>query len=164
MNATTAAVALIAQMLAAVLPAQPVVATGTRVRLWLPDSVVPAQVADVAGLRIGSVAAMDSATLVLRAGTATHRVPLASLARLDVSEGRPSHRTAGAVIGGLVSGALFVGAACGFSDGSCDVNSGNVGGFLAYYAIGALPGVFIGRAVGGRMHGEERWREVWRRP
>lgn len=46
----------------------------------------------------------------------------------------------GAVIGGLTTGAAFVGAACAFSDGSCSV-SANVSGFMVYYAVGAVPGV-----------------------
>lgn len=169
MRAMRAGLALVASVcvapLGAPMAAQPVLETGTRIRIWLPDSVMPADAADRAGARIGVVARMDASTLVLRVRTSERRaVPLAVLTRIDVSAGRPTHRVAGALLGGVLSGGAFVGMACGFSDGSCAVNSGNIGGFLGYYAVGAIPGVFIGRAIGGRMQGSERWREVWRRP
>ncbi|MBL0170318.1 MAG: hypothetical protein IPP90_06220 [Gemmatimonadaceae bacterium] len=165
MRAISTGIALIAGLLATPLTAQPILSIGTRVRVWMPDSVLPIGMRDGGGIRVGTVSAMDASVLQLRSdATAPLRLPLATLTRLEVSAGRSSHRTAGAVVGGLLSGAAFVGLACGFTDGSCAVNSGNVGGFLAYYAIGAIPGVFIGRAIGGHLTGEERWREVWRKP
>jgi surface antigen len=145
--------------------AQPLLDRGTRVRVsiggGLPETGGrPQATQSLSGL----VASMDTAAIVVALGSGMERhVPLQSLLRIEVSAGHGSRRTAGTIVGGLVSGALFVGAACGFSDGSCGVSSSNVGGFLAYYAVGALPGVFIGRAIGARMQGEERWRELWRR-
>ena len=144
--------------------AQPLLTRGTRVRVSIADgSPEAARTARPTPLT-GVVSSMDATALMLVLGEGPERrVPLGALLRIDVSAGRSTRRTAGAIIGGLVSGAVFVGAACGFSDGSCGVNSSNVGGFLAYYAVGAIPGVFIGRSIGGRMQGEERWRELWRR-
>ncbi len=137
-----------------VLGAQPSPPTGTRVRLITGAGVTA----------VGTLVSMDSSAIVTRDDDAhLDTTATASLTCLQVSEGRASRATVGAVVGGLLSGGAFVGMVCGMSSGSCAVNGGNVGGFLGYYAVGAIPGVFIGRAIGGRMRGEESWSEIWRR-
>jgi hypothetical protein len=136
--------------------AQPAVSPGTRIRLALPDSASPVIATMVSG---------DANSLtVTDAARQSRRIPLAELLRVEVSEGRSTHRRAGATVGGLLGGALFATMACGFSDGSCAVSGSTVGGFLVYYAIGAIPGAMYGASVGSRRLGDEQWREVWRRP
>ncbi len=164
MNPTIATASLFAVLLASTVGAQPVMEAGTRVRVWLPDTAPTAASRNLPWSRVGHVESMDARTIVLRIdGGTTDRLSLTNLVQLDSSAGQSTHRMSGAIVGGLLSGAAFVGMVCGFSDGSCAVNGGNVGGFLGYYAIGAIPGVFIGRAVGGRMRGDDRWIVVWRR-
>jgi hypothetical protein len=34
-------------------------------------------------------------------------------------------------------------------------------GFLAYFAVGAVPGAFVGGARAARQQGPERWQQVW---
>lgn len=63
------------------------------------------------------------------------------------------------LIGGLVSGAAFVGLICAFSDGSCAIGN-EVGGFALYYATGAIPGVLVGGSIGSRMCGHEHWEPI----
>ncbi len=163
MKANLAVIALSGALLATSVGAQPVMATGTRVRAWFPDTAVPRLSRDRLVSQTGGVESMDARAIVLRVdGGTTHRVSLATLVQLDSSAGRSTHRLSGAIVGGLLSGAAFVGMVCGFSSGSCAVDGGNVGGFLGYYAVGAIPGIFFGRAVGGRMQGAERWRIVWK--
>jgi hypothetical protein len=87
-------------------------------------------------------------------------LPTGEVLRVDISRGRPNHRRRGATIGGLVSGSAFVALSCWFSDGSCRVGD-NVGGFLADFAVGAVPGAFVGGALGARQHEPERWQQVW---
>ena len=140
------------------LPAQRVLEPGTRVRVAVGGGVPGA------GLLIGTVTTMDATAIGVQMDLGPARsLPLASVLRIDVSRGRGTHRGVGAALGGVLSGAAFVVLACKFSDGSCDVGGSNVGGFMAYYAIGAIPGVFAGASIGGRYPGNERWREHWRR-
>ncbi|MHB1223949.1 MAG: hypothetical protein ACYC2G_07890 [Gemmatimonadaceae bacterium] len=141
--------------------AQPVLPAGTRVRVFTdPLAVFPGM--PERGQLTGTVVFSDPSELRLDTEPPPRRIelPVAGLRRIDVSRGRPNRRLSGGMIGGLVSGAVFVGAVCAFSDGSCDVGE-NVGGFLAYYAVGAVPGVLIGARIGARRRGPERWETVW---
>lgn len=145
--------------------AQPVLPAGTRARVVMVDSTSATSGARGRGVLTGTVVSSDSTVLLLETAPPPRRIALAvaGLQRIDVSRGRPNRRAMGAVIGGLISGAAFVGAACAFSDGSCDVR-GDLGGFLAYYAVGALPGALVGDRVGARRPGPERWKTVWTAP
>lgn len=142
--------------------AQPTLDPGSRVRIYWADT--------------GAVSALPQALI----GRVSHRtpsalsvvpdrsalevsVPLPSLLRIDVSAGRGTHAVAGGIIGGLISGGGFVALACAFANGSCRVGN-QLGGFLAYYAAGAIPGAIVGVAVGSRIPGPERWRPSWVRP
>ena len=136
----------------ATLSSQPTLPAGTRVRLVQQKPPTPL---------VGTVISWDHSTVRLTSDAGrvigVQRVDLTSVA---VSAGRSDRRVAGMLAGGLLSGAAFVGSVCAFSDGSCAID-GHLGGFLAYYAVGAIPGVFVGRAVGKRVRGPERWRELW---
>ena len=95
-----------------------------------------------------------------RADSGECALALTTVRQIDISRGRSDHRVLGGIIGGAISGGAFVAAACAFSDGSCDIGK-HVGGFIAYYAVGAIPGVLIGRSIGSRHHGAERWEVRW---
>lgn len=164
MRTHVAGFAVAAGLLAASVRAQPVLPTGSRARLWLRDTTTLPLSHDRVVSRSGVVAVVDGQVILIRLDDGeTHRVPLSAVVRADSSTGRSSRRLAGAVFGGVLTGAAFVGSSCWFSDGSCAVNGSNVSGFLVYYAVGAIPGVFIGRAIGGRIQGPERWQTVWTR-
>ena len=167
-----AGVALVTAWLAlgSPLPAQPPLATGTRLRVLVKDTLVRDGAARTdgaagGGWRIGAVVSAVPPTLTLETSPPGRRdaIPLAAVTRIDVSRGRPTRRGRGAVVGGLLSGGAFVGLACAFSDGSCRVGD-DVGGFLLYFATGAIPGVIVGRSVGSRMRGPERWETLWTAP
>ena len=141
------------------LRAQPTLNPGVRVRVYSSDSAVSSVLREAL---TGRVSRSTPSTLLLVADPSGTEVslPSHSLLRIDVSAGRGTHAVAGGVIGGLISGAGFVGLACAFSNGSCRIDN-HVGGFLAYYAVGAIPGAVVGVAMGSRMHTPERWRTIW---
>ena len=165
-------VSTIVSTFAAPLAAQPSLPRGTRVRVHAADTLLGPAVAGAPGdWRVGTVVASTPATLVFAPAPPASSGPsvapialsLADVRSIDVSLGRPDRRWTGAAIGGALSGAAFVALACAFSDGSCSVGD-NVGGFVLYYATGAVPGAIVGGVVGGRHHGPERWRQVWSAP
>jgi hypothetical protein len=144
------------------LGAQPPLRPGARVRVGMTVDSLAATPAASGGWWVGTVVSTSTRDLVLRPTPLADSVVLsmAEIRRIDLSRGRPSRRWSGAVIGGLLSGGAFAAAACAFSDGSCSV-SDNVGGFLGYYAVGAVPGVLVGGALGSRLRGRERWEQVY---
>ena len=110
---------------------------------------------------VGILKSSNQAGVVVDTGTSQPvLLPLNTVRQIDVSRGRSDRRVLGAILGGAISGTAFVAAACAFSDGSCDVGN-HVGGFIAYYAVGAIPGIFVGRSIGSRHHGAERWEVGW---
>ena len=140
--------------------AQPSMTPGTRVRIsTAPPSAVAAP---TLARHVGNFVSSTPATIVIDTGDARQpmEITIGSIRKIDVSRGRPSRKWTGALVGGLVSGGAFVGLACAFSNGSCNVGD-NVGGFLAYYAVGAIPGAIVGGAIGSRHHGAERWQQIW---
>lgn len=141
------------------LRAQPALDPGTRVRVYSVDSAVAVALRQAL---IGRVVRSRPDTLSLLPDASGLEVRLAShsLERIDVSAGRPTHAIGGGIVGGLISGGAFVALACAFSNGSCRIGH-QVGGFLAYYATGAIPGAVVGAVVGSRTHGPERWRTIW---
>ena len=140
--------------------AQLAISPGTRIRVRAADSAT-SQPGDAArGWVIGTVVANPPPALVLAAGPVRVSYDMNEVRQVDVSRGRPNRRWRGAILGGLLSGAAFTGAVCAFSSGSCDISE-DVGGFLAYYVIGAIPGAIIGGAIGARHVGKERWERVW---
>ena len=143
------------------LAAQPPLRPGARIRVRTTADSSAAPTSSI-GWRVGNVVSSTPQDLILRPSPLAEAItlPMTQIQRIDVSLGRPSHRRGGAVLGGLLSGGAFVGLACAFSDGSCKV-SDNVGGFLAYYAVGAIPGVLVGGAIGSRLRGPERWKRVY---
>lgn len=155
------ALAILIVVPGSIVRAQPPMAPGTRVRV----SVAPPGAAEQAPWRVGRFLSRTPTTFVVDTGNAREPIGIAigTIRQIDVSRGRPSRRWTGAVIGGLVSGGAFVALACAFSNGSCNVGD-NVGGFLAYYGAGAIPGAIVGGAIGSRHHGAERWRQVWAPP
>jgi hypothetical protein len=87
---------------------------GTRVRVWVPETVRQEQAPDRRQLLRGTVESIDGATLRLRVpGTAgSLAIPRASVRRLDVSEGVSRgasmfERAAGAALGGAITFALM---------------------------------------------------------
>ena len=141
------------------LAAQPSLRPGARIRVRTTADTLAATPAE---WRVGTVVSSTARALILRPAPLADSVvvPMTEIRRIDLSLGQPSHRRTGAVIGGLLSGAAFVGLACAFSDGSCRVGD-NVGGFLGYYAVGAVPGALVGGALGARHRGRERWEQVY---
>ena len=148
----------LALLFAAGLAAQPAMSPGARVRVTGRASVF----AGDASPHIGTVTSSggDALTFLPEFSADTLRLRYADLARMDVSRGRKDRKVRGAVLGGLITGAGFVSLACAFSNGSCDIGQ-DVGGFLAYFAVGAVPGVILGVIVGSGMRGPEQWRTVW---
>ena len=143
--------------------AQPPLRQGTRVRVFTSsDSLAPRGNAVSRAWIAGTVVSSTPEALVLRPAPLSEpvAVPTRNVLQVDISRGRPNHRWRGATIGGLLSGGAFVALACWFSDGSCNVGD-NVGGFLGYFAVGAIPGAFVGGARGARQQGPERWQQVW---
>lgn len=141
------------------LRAQPTLDPGTRVRIYSADSIAASALRQA---RIGRVSRSTPSALSLIPDQSALEVsvPSQSLVRIDVSAGRGTHAVAGGVIGGLITGGGFVALACAFANGSCRI-SNQVGGFLAYYAVGAIPGAVVGAVLGSRMQGPERWRTIW---
>lgn len=127
------------------LAGQPPLAEGARVRL----TVLPPATSPVIG-----VIRRDQAPWL--------GVAPSALQRIDVSAGYRTHKWSGAAIGGVLTSVAFVQLACALSNGSCDPGQ-DVGGFLAYAAVGAIPGALVGGAIGSRLRGTERWRVVWTR-
>jgi hypothetical protein len=150
-------------LLAAPIAAQPPLTQGTRVRVFArADSLTRPAGAVSRGWIAGTVVSSTPEALVLSPAPLSEPVvlPTQDVLRIDVSRGRPNHKWRGATIGGLLSGSAFVALSCWFSDGSCNVGE-NVGGFLAYFAVGAVPGAVVGGARGARQQGPERWQQVW---
>ena len=143
--------------------AQPSIAPGTRVRV----SISPTSAAQAAKTesRIGTLVSSTATIVVIDTGSVANWATFAigDIRQIDVSRGRPNHKWMGAGLGGLLSGGAFVALACGFSNSSCNVGD-NVGGFIAYYAVGAIPGAIVGGAIGSRHRGAERWERVWISP
>ena len=139
--------------------AQPSITPGARVRI----SVAPPVAVDAMqpAWRVGRFVSRTATTFVIDTGVQQPiGIGIGAIRRIDVSRGRPNRKWTGAVLGGLVSGGAFVALACGFSNGSCNVGD-NVGGFIAYYAVGASPGALVGGAIGARHYGAERWQQIW---
>lgn len=143
--------------------AQPPVTPGTRVRISVapPSAVEALQPAR----RVGRFVSSTPTTFVIDTGNGQEPIAIAigAIRQIDVSRGRASHKWTGVAVGGLVSGGAFVGLACAFSNGSCNVGD-DIGGFLAYYAVGAIPGAIVGGAIGSRHYGGERWQQIWAPP
>lgn len=151
--------ALPALLISLPLRAQPTLNPGVRVRVYSSDSAVSSALREALTGRV-SRSTPSSLLLVTDYSGLEVSVPSQSLLRIDLSAGHGTHALAGGVIGGLISGGGFVALACAFSNGSCRI-SNHVGGFLAYYAVGAIPGAVVGVAVGSRKHTAERWRTIW---
>lgn len=162
MTSMRASATLLLLLAGSPMAAQPSVTAGARVRVLVSDTVAAPEATSRPRWTVGTVVSSTSSVLVLRTTPSgpQQNVSFAELRRIEVSRGRSNHRWIGATIGGLISGGAFVAAACAFSDGSCSV-SDNVGGFLGYYAVGAIPGAIVGGAIGSRHYGRERWRQIW---
>lgn len=124
---------------------QPLLADGTRIRVTLRSTSTPV---------IGRVHRGDPPWL---------GVDSSAMQRVDVSRGYRSRKWMGAGVGGAISSAAFISLACALSNGSCDPRQ-DVGGFLAYVVVGAVPGALLGGAIGAHVRGDEQWRVVWTRP
>lgn len=135
--------------------AQPTLESGTRLRVTMKDTTT----------QIGRLVSTTPTALTLDVAPsrAVRTIDFADAWRIEISRGWTDRRKSGRVVGGLVSGAAFVGFVCAFSDGSCAIGD-EVGGFLAYYALGAIPGVIIGGKIGAGMRGQERWEPAWSAP
>ena len=142
--------------------AQPSITPGTRVRISIaPPAAVEAM---QPAWRVGRFVSRTPTTFVIDTGVHPPiEIAIGTIRQIDVSRGRPNRKWTGAVLGGLLSGGAFVALACGFSNGSCNIGD-NVGGFIAYYAVGAIPGAIVGGAIGSRHRGAERWQRVWGSP
>jgi hypothetical protein len=107
---------------------------------------------------VGTVVAFQADSLMVQRDTGTWRVSLASLTRLDVSQGRRSHAGLGAGIGLLVGAG--VGAAIGSGCHAVVVPVSSEGGCIAVgAAVFGGAGALIG-AVTGALARTERWAEV----
>ena len=142
--------------------AQPSITPGTRVRISIAPPV--AVEATQPAWRVGRFVSRTPTTFAIDTGAQQPiGIAIGAIRQIDVSRGRPNRKWTGAVLGGLLSGGAFVALACGFSNGSCNVGD-NVGGFIAYYAVGAIPGAVGGGAIGARHYGAERWQQIWVSP
>jgi hypothetical protein len=156
----------LALAIAVVLGAQPVIPAGTRVRVWAPDTILGNPAASATGWRIGIVAASSPEHLSLRPDgeRAAANLPWVALVRVESSLGATSRWRAGALIGGVITGAGFVSLACAMSSGSCAVSGDNAGGFVLYFLTGAIPGALVGAGIGSRFRDDERWDPLWTAP
>lgn len=158
-----AVLALCVSLVGAPAAAQFTLAPGARVRV-LPADSVAIHVGDRArGWVVGTLVSSPPPALVLETPSGQLRYTVDAFRQVEASRGRADRRTAWAIVGGVLSGAAFTGAVCAFSDGSCRIGS-HLGGFLAYYAVGAIPGAIVGGALGSRRVGDERWSRVWPTP
>jgi hypothetical protein len=107
---------------------------------------------------VGTVVAFEANSLMVKRGTGTRRLSLASLTRLEMSQGRRSHAALGAGIGLLVGAG--VGAVIGSGCKAIIVPVSSEGGCIAVgaAAIGGA-GALVG-AVTGALVRTERWAEV----
>jgi hypothetical protein len=107
---------------------------------------------------VGTVVAFEANSLMVQRGTGTRRLSLASLTRLEMSQGRRSHAALGAGIGLLVGAG--VGAVIGSGCKAIIVPVSSEGGCIAVGAavIGGA-GALVG-AVTGALVRTERWAEV----
>ena len=138
---------------AQVLPGEPPVPLGSRVRVTVSAPDVPRYV--------GTLAALSGDTLALRPEARLTRapvaIPLASVRRLELSRGRgpcsgPGRRTTCLVVGGIAG--IAAGAAVGYAVGGSSLPSRLSVGLLSV-PIGFLGGLAVGGSVGG-----DRWAEV----
>lgn len=161
----TGAVAALLLLVSVSITAQPSLPQGTRVRVFTAGTPARADEPGNNEAHVRTLAASTPGNIVIDTGSSTHRVTIAvgDVRRIDVSRGASDRKWSGAVIGGLISGGAFVALACAFSNGSCKIGN-NVGGFVAYYAVGAIPGALVGGAIGSRQRGPERWERVWAPP
>ncbi len=107
---------------------------------------------------VGSFLAMTSDTLLISddRGDSIH-CPLASVSRLELSQGQKWKTGKGALIGfgvGAVLGGLIVGIHCSTQD-DCQTSTAYAAGAGIFGAAGTLIG-----AIAGGMIQEERWQEV----
>ena len=107
---------------------------------------------------VGTVVAFEANSLMVQRGTGTRRLSLASLTRLEMSQGRRSHAALGAGVGLLVGAG--VGAVIGSGCKAIIVPVSSEGGCIAVGAavIGGA-GALVG-AVTGALVRTERWAEV----
>ena len=107
---------------------------------------------------VGTVVAFEADSLMVQRGTDTWRLSLASLTRLEMSQGRRSHAGLGAGIG------LLVGAGVGAVIGSgCDLTVVPVSSEAGCIAVGVAlvggAGALLGAVIGSHTR-TERWAEV----
>ncbi len=139
---------LTALTLALPLAAQDGPAPGTRIRIT--EATSPPVT------HVGRLAALSDGYVTLEAGAREGRLPLARIARMEVSEGRPFSVTWG-IVGGVLGAA-----AGGFALG-CLANRDSYGVLCAgqndtKLAIGAVTGGLAGAALGALLGRRERWR------
>ena len=110
------------------------------------------------GPLVGTVVAFQADSLMVQGDTKSWRLSLASLTRLDISQGRRSHAGLGAGIG------LLVGAGVGAVIGSgCDLTVVPVSSEAGCIAVGVAlvggAGALLGAVIGSHTR-TERWAEV----
>ena len=130
----------------------PPVKVGDRVRVTAPHEDIFRD--------IGTLARIDADTLVVGA----RAIAVEWVTRLEVSRGQKSRVGRGAVVGGLIGGAIGLGLAIAWVANDCEFadTSGcgsEVGIIAAGAAIVGLPGAGIGAAIGA-VQRTDRWEEV----
>ena len=110
------------------------------------------------GPLVGTVVAFEADSLMVQRGTDTWRLSLASLTRLEMSQGRRSHAGLGAGIGLLVGAGVRAVIGSGCHAVVVPVSSG-VGCIAVGAAVIGGAGALVG-AVTGALVRTERWAEV----
>jgi hypothetical protein len=147
--------------------AQPPLAPGVRVRLWLRSPTTDSVVGEVKSTE------RDTVTVSLTGG-AVQRVPLERLLRIETSRGSASRWADGAIAGATV-GAL-VGLAYAVKHTRSEslerhkldpqetwLRPGSSVSKARAITIGAVAGGGLGALIGRDARGPERWRETWSR-
>lgn len=134
----------------------PPVAPGDRVRVSRLGSVVPPLVCTVSALKA------DTLVLNTEQRTDALELPLASLAKLEVSRGQKPATARGAKIGFLAGAAVGagVGAALGASFGEQDCSSSCIVGIAGIGALaGGIGGTLVGLSIGAATN-SDLWEPV----
>jgi hypothetical protein len=113
---------------------------------------------------VGAVVALEADSLVVHDSMDTWRLSLASVEKVDLSQGRKSHALLGAGIGFVVGGGvaiavLYTGGSTSLCDQSANQDAMNSGECIGLTALGGAAGAGLGAIIGGLIR-TERWQNI----